>query len=153
MTLFAPDAPSDPADLFHLVYVSSAVVLMSLDELKQILAQARSKNARLGVTGLLLYHDGSCMQLLEGSEPVVRGLYAHIAGDRRHRGCQTLLQERVTERLFPHWSMGFRNLSSPEVRSLPGYSEFLNVSALGEVLSHDPTRAQRLLQMFRRNLR
>jgi Sensors of blue-light using FAD len=148
-----PTAPGATTDLFQIVYVSSAVVLMSLDGVTSLLAWSRRENTRIGVTGLLLYHDGNFMQLLEGPEPVVRGLYARIEKDLRHRGCQTLLQTRIKERTFPQWSMGFRNLSSPEVRAMPGYSEFLNRCAPGEMLPLDSNLALRLLRMFRDNLR
>jgi hypothetical protein len=148
-----PTAPGATTDLFQIVYVSSAVVLMSLDGVTSLLEWSRRENTRIGVTGLLLYHDGNFMQLLEGPEPVVRGLYARIEKDLRHRGCQTLLQTRIKERTFPQWSMGFRNLSSPEVRAMPGYSEFLNRCASGEMLPLDSNLALRLLRMFRDNLR
>ena len=61
--------------MFRLIYVSTARELMDKDALLGILAKAREKNARLGITGMLLYKDGNFLQLLEGEETIVRGIY------------------------------------------------------------------------------
>lgn len=45
---------------FYHVYVSSSVNLMSREELVKLLTISRENNARLGITGLLLYKDGNC---------------------------------------------------------------------------------------------
>ena len=52
------------------------------------------------------------MQVLEGEESVVLGLYSRIKRDPRHRGVLTLLQGPVPDRQCPDWSMGFRDLRS-----------------------------------------
>ena len=106
-----------------------------------------------GITGMLLYNDGNFMQVLEGEEEGVRDLFGKITRDPRHRGIITLLQEHQRERQFPEWSMGFRDLNSPEVLSTPGYSEFLNTPLTGEEFSSAPPRAQKLLLMFKKHMR
>ena len=121
----AQDRESE-APVFFLVYVSSAVRLFSAEDLRALPETCRKNNAELGVTGMLLYKDGNFMQVLEGDEEAVRGLYARIAADPRHRGEITLQEGFAEGRQFPDWSMGFRDLNSPEERSAPGYSEFLN---------------------------
>lgn len=138
--------------MFSLTYVSSAVRPFSEDELGDLLARSRSNNARLGVTGMLLYKDGNFMQVLEGEEEVVRGLYAKISADPRHRGEIVLHQGSSEGRSFPEWTMGFRNLDSPEAGSTPGYSEFLNTPLTGEEFSSDPSRSQKLLLTFKKNM-
>lgn len=77
-------------------------------------------------------------------------LYAKIFQDERHSGMLTLLQTTIPVRQFPDWSMGFRASNSPEVRSLPGYNEFLNMLLTGAELSSDPTYCQRLLTIFKK---
>jgi hypothetical protein len=57
--------------MFHLVYASSAARPFTTLELQAFLEQARQKNARFGVTGMLLYKDGNFMQALEGDHGVV----------------------------------------------------------------------------------
>ena len=102
---------------------------------------------------MLLYKDGNFMQVLEGDEDTVRALSTKIADDPRHRGLITLLQGPREERQFPDWSMGFCDLASAEVLSIPGYNEFLNTPLTREEFSADPSRSQRLLLTFKENMR
>ncbi|HKH09805.1 MAG TPA: BLUF domain-containing protein [Rubrobacter sp.] len=138
--------------MFFLVYVSSAVRPFSRPELEDLLATSRDNNARAGVTGMLLYKDGNFMQVIEGEEEAVRALYDKIGNDPRHRGEITLRQDFTEGRQFPDWSMGFRDLQSPEARAIPGYSEFLNTPLTGQEFSGDPTRAQKLLLTFKKTM-
>ena len=138
--------------MFTLVYVSSAVSPFSKSELADLLARSRANNESLGISGMLLYKDGNFMQVLEGEEEPVRALYEKIGTDPRHDGAITLHQSFAQERQFPDWSMGFRNLDSPELRTVPGYSEFLNSPLTGGEFSADPSRSQRLLLTFKRTM-
>jgi hypothetical protein len=138
--------------MFFLVYVSSAARPFSGEDLRALLETCRKNNAELGVTGMLLYKDGNFMQVLEGDEEAVRGLYARIAADPRHGGEITLQQGFAEGRQFPDWSMGFRDLDSPEERSTQGYSEFLNAPLTGQEFYGDPSRAQKLLLTFKRTM-
>ncbi|HVR74977.1 MAG TPA: BLUF domain-containing protein, partial [Planctomycetota bacterium] len=90
--------------------------------------------------------------VLEGEEDAVRALYARIAQDPRHRGLITLLQGPQAERQFPDSSMAFQDLNAADVHSIPGYSEFLNTSLTGKELTSDPSRCQKLLLTFKRNM-
>jgi hypothetical protein len=136
--------------MFFLVYVSSAVKLFSKSALVDLLNQSREKNYRLAITGMLLYKDGNFMQVLEGDETAVRGLHATIARDPRHRGVTTILEGPLADRSFPDWSMGFRDLNSPEVLQLPGFNEFLNTRLSEAEFSNNPSACQKLLLMFKR---
>ena len=132
-----------------LVYVSSAVKPFSTSELAELLAKAREKNTRLGITGMLLYQDGNFMQALEGEEDAVRQLYDTINRDVRHHGTIVLLEEQITKRQFGDWSMGFRNLDDKDVQDLPGFSPFMNKSLKADHYRYDPTGCLRLLALFR----
>lgn len=136
-------------NVFHLVYVSSAAVPFTPDQLVALLAEARANNERLGVTGMLLYKDGNFLQVLEGPEETVRPLYAQIAADPRHRGIIVLLEGEIPERQFGNWSMGFRNLASAEVTAMPGYSPFLERRLSADAFAANPSDAQSLLLLFR----
>jgi len=138
--------------MFSLIYVSSAVRTFSQSQLIDLLVQSRENNTSLGITGMLLYKGGNFMQVLEGEEDAVTALYAAIGRDPRHRGLLVILQGPQAERQFPEWSMGFHNLDAPAAHSIPGYSEFLNTPLTGNEFSQDPTRCQRLLLMFKRNM-
>lgn len=96
--------------MHHLVYTSTATILLTETELLQLLGPWRATNARLGVTGVLLYSEGQVMQVLEGEAPVVHHLFAAIAGDARHRSVTKLADGPVDGRAFADWSMRFRTV-------------------------------------------
>ncbi len=138
--------------MFFLTYASSATQPFSEEDLAMLLAQCHKNNAELGITGMLLYKDGNFMQVLEGEEGAVRELYAKIEGDPRHKGTIVFQQGHAEERQFPSWYMGFRDLNSPEVRDIPGYSELLNTPLTGREFAENPTRSQKLLLTFKKSM-
>jgi hypothetical protein len=93
--------------LHAIVYVSTAVRLLTPPELDELLAQARQRNAAAGVSGLLLYNDGNFMQYIEGPPGPLQEIYGSIERDPRHRGIIELMNEPVATREFEGWSMGF----------------------------------------------
>jgi hypothetical protein len=99
------------------MYVSSARRKFTAPELAEMLTKARAKNHRLGVTGMLLYKAGLFLQVLEGDASRVRDLYATIASDPRHRACSVVQESPISCRQFSDWSMAFRNLDEPRLRS------------------------------------
>ena len=94
----------------RLIYFSSATRKMSTCELDSLLSQSRRNNLRDGLTGLLLYGDGSFMQLLEGSEEAVGRTYQRIVDDPRHRHLTKVDDTASDARHFGDWSMGYRRL-------------------------------------------
>lgn len=138
--------------MYSLVYVSSATTPMMKDELVELLTGAREHNSSKDITGLLLYKDGNFMQMLEGDEQAVTALYQRIELDPRHRGAIVLLKDEADARQFPDWSMGFRDLKSPELTSHPGFSQFLNTPLTAREFEGRPGRARTLLQMFKEKM-
>lgn len=153
LTLTA-DESHDPCTsilpMYFLIYVSIATTPFSTGELVDLLEHARKNNLRAGVTGMLLYKNGNFMQVLEGEEKTVRALSAKIARDPRHQKMITLLEGTTEEREFSEWSMGFNNLDMPDASEIPGFTEFMNEDFLDEAFAKNPTRAQRLLRIFKR---
>jgi len=138
--------------MLSLVYASSAVHLFSEEDLKDLLRQSRDNNTRLGLTGMLLYKDGNFLQVLEGPESALTGLYEKIQSDPRHYHVLKLMRKPIQEREFAAWSMGFKNLSDVNLQQTPGYSSFLNEPLNSSGFQADPTRAQKLLGMFREKM-
>jgi hypothetical protein len=62
--------------LIQCIYASAAGRAFDTEELAQLLKVARDNNAKLGLTGMLLYAEGSFFQVLEGPAQVVDALYA-----------------------------------------------------------------------------
>ena len=134
--------------MFHLVYASTAVKAFSSEALLVLLQRSRAKNARLDITGFLLYKNGSFMQALEGEETVVRDLFATIAKEPRHRDILTLVAIPVPKRQFPDWSMGFQNLDGYEPKGVPGYKPPSHLTALSNDLPWKESIAVNLLATF-----
>lgn len=107
--------------MYYIVYLSTATQLMSDEELKEVLMVSNANNHQLQVTGMLLYHEGSIVQVIEGEEQTVKALYTKIERDSRHRGIIKLSEGKLEQRNFPDWSMGFRTISAPEFAQLTGF--------------------------------
>jgi hypothetical protein len=133
--------------MLRLIYVSSAVSPFTDEELKQLLDVSRRNNTNAGITGMLLYLEGNFIQVLEGEEAAVRETHGRIARDLRHTGLITLLQDKISDREFPDWSMGFKKVQGSEAAALPGYSDFLH---RGTDLATQRSTSLRLLENFRR---
>lgn len=103
----------------ELVYISAAKRRCDPPELASILEVARKNNARLGVTGILLYEDGSFIQVLEGDRPVVQELFDKIARDPRHDRVSVLGDRAVDTRSFGEWTMGYVSLNPAILKQLP----------------------------------
>ncbi len=112
--------------LHTIVYMSYATRPFSTDELKDLLHLARDANRNIDVSGLLLYHDGRFLQVVEGEQAVLEDLMGKIEADPRHRRLARLVDKPIEQRMFADWSMGFLDISSEEARGLDGYSNFLS---------------------------
>lgn len=93
-------------DLITLVYISDAADDFTPARLVELLHESRTNNDRLGITGFLVYRDGTFIQILEGRRDDVRALYERISRDARHRGIRIVLEEEIDARRFEQWSMG-----------------------------------------------
>jgi hypothetical protein len=112
--------------VLSLTYFSTSSDELDKDALLDLLARTREKNESLGITGMLLYSDGSFVQTLEGPDDVVEQTFARIALDRRHRAVFVALRDEISERCFPTWSMGFREITKEESASVPGFNDYLD---------------------------
>ena len=118
-TAVEPAAPSPvrEPDLFRLVYYSrnaifgvDAEVTASVDA---ILATSQRNNARVGVTGALMFTDGYFAQVLEGRMGAVEEVFERIQLDDRHCDVQLLSFAPVEARVFPNWAMAFVGNDEP----------------------------------------
>ena len=132
--------------MFYLIYVSHAADGLKSSDLYDILNKAHEVNANLGNSGLLLYKNKRFMQLIEGQEDAVRGLYQKILQDPRHRDLIVLQEDTEPERQFPGWSIAFRNLNTlPSADKLEsGEIEFAD-----DALERHSNKATQLLHLFK----
>jgi len=137
--------PEKPTSLFYTIYASSATIRLSQHDLLELLKKARLKNEAHGLTGMLLYRDGTYLQFLEGQRADIDSLLKRLGDDPRHQAIRILREGTVPERLFPDWSMAYKNLAGLRRSQVAGYSERLQAQYKNE-RTQDP--AQSLIDMF-----
>ena len=135
------------APVFQLVYVSAATCAFDTESLDRLLAKARTNNASVGVSGMLVFHEGSFIQVLEGPRPEVQKLFERIECDPRHTETKILFRGEVDKPSFSDWSMGFYRTSARSSRELPGFSNFLPTGFVD--VADRPDVARRALLAFR----
>jgi hypothetical protein len=133
-------------NLVHCIYSSRASVAIRDAEVQALLASARSKNAARGITGMLLFIEGSFFQVLEGSADAVDGTYETIARDPRHDRVTQIIREPIAKRSFAEWSMGFESVERADAQRVIGENDFFGSAACLEQIN--PGRARKLLIAF-----
>ena len=95
----------------HLIYVSTLQAQLPPQDLTTLLSNSVEKNAKAGVTGMLLISTINVLQVLEGEESAVLATFERIKRDPRHFDLIELICEPIEARAFAAWSMGYRNLN------------------------------------------
>lgn len=136
-------------ELHELVYVSLATREMSIPDLTELLDQSRQKNARLGITGLLVYHKLEFMQLLEGKKDDIFSLYDTIYKDARNRQNHLMWDGPIQQRSFADWSMAFLLPGELSLEGKPAYSSFLQRGLGAQAMSTPITTGKSFLISLR----
>jgi Sensors of blue-light using FAD len=102
--------------MISIAYVSSAVFSFNETALLDLVDQCQRNNARLGITGILVYSDGNFMQVIEGADLPTYALYDRIQRDVRHRGVTTVHQQLIQVHEFRGWSMAYNILPPKGLR-------------------------------------
>jgi hypothetical protein len=98
--------------MHQIVYTSTATEDFSTDDIKQLLLGARRRNRALGVSGILVFHDRTFLQALEGEQRAVNETFARIASDHRHHDIEILHRgPGLDQRLFGDRLMGFADFT------------------------------------------
>lgn len=139
--------------MLSIVYASAAVRLLSESEIVELLEVSQANNAREGVTGMLLYNDGNFIQVIEGPDTAVLDLYDKISRDGRHQNIVLLGKDPITERQFPKWSMGFRDVKRLSPAEQTKFNEFLRDEFMPAFFESKPTRAYVMLLSFKETIR
>jgi hypothetical protein len=101
-----------PRTITSLLYVSrSRLQPEQMPQVDGIVELARQRNARLGVTGALIFTEIHFAQVLEGLKPAVDELMRSIAADKRHGDLTVVETITVPEPRFPDWAMAYRGPS------------------------------------------
>ena len=132
--------------LSHLIYASKAEKDLSEKDIIDILKFARKNNEAINVTGMLLFEQGSFLQVLEGEEEVLNKLFTTISKDKRHMDIVKIINEAIPERKFKDWSMGYASLTKSELGSIEGMNDFFQGSSC--LTDLDKGRAKKILIAF-----
>ena len=119
--------------LQRVIYSSGAVEQMSADDLAVILRDAREGNAAKGITGVLVYADGTFLQILEGEASVVRTLVANIEHDSRHQDMKVFYQAEASARTFASWHMAYLAPTDQELATWMGHE---GTATINQLLEH-----------------
>jgi hypothetical protein len=129
--------------MLQLIYASAAVRNYTGAALKPLLCAARKANARRGISGMLVYHARSFLQVLEGPDMEVDALFETIRSDPRHTAVRLIVRSTIEEKQFEHWSMGFVD----DAKKGPDVDGFVDFAG-GQILSFDQVRAKKVLKRF-----
>jgi hypothetical protein len=132
--------------LIHCIYASTATEQFQEGQLTALLECARTKNVRYGITGMLLFIEGSFFQVLEGEAASVDAIYATIGTDPRHDRITQIIREPIARRSFGEWSMGFASLGRRKAAQVLGQNDFFYDRSCLERI--DAGRAKKLLIAF-----
>ncbi len=91
--------------LCQLIYRSRVARRVRFADAEAIAAAAAENNAKLSISGLLLYTPAYFVQVLEGGNAAVELAFARIAKDDRHEEIETLAKREIEERQFGRWAM------------------------------------------------
>ncbi|WP_044423093.1 AnBLUF65 family BLUF photoreceptors, partial [Acinetobacter nosocomialis] len=78
-----------------------------LQDLRDILTEARDFNDLNEICGVLYYADNAFFQCLEGEKEVVERLFEKIQKDQRHHNVKWLCTYSIEENSFQRWSMKY----------------------------------------------
>lgn len=123
---------------------------MSNDELLQLLQGCRENNAGRGITGMLLYGNGTFLQVLEGEEQAIDELLDLIEQDPRHTDLQVIQRKAIERREYSGWSMGFKRVSERSLHGVEGLEDFSEADFNPASLSRQATIVESLMKHFRK---
>ena len=118
--------------MFYIIYSSKAAPGIQESDLKDIISTAEKRNNENHITGILIYHDGTFIQMLEGDEDAVNETFDRIQEDARHTTVLKLFSGNEEERHFPKWKMALKVVDESTFKKINAYesleegSRFLN---------------------------
>jgi hypothetical protein len=121
--------------MYQLSYASRATPEVTEDVISGILETSRDRNKAIGVTGCLVFHKLSFVQIIEGEKSHIQSLFEDIRQDKRHRDVTLLWEGKNLARNFGDWNMAYfteGDLSSGSVEMKNFERNLLLLSELSE---------------------
>lgn len=120
----------------------------SEEDIAELLQVAKKNNQNLGITGILLFIEGSFLQVLEGEKEDVLKLFKTIREDDRHYDIITIFQGEKNERNFEKWSMGFKDIPLVECKQQTGFEDISDEDFINNVLKKNHPKIANTLKIF-----
>lgn len=114
--------------LYELVYQSFANSEFSYSDLNDLMVLSKYKNNELAITGCLVYHQRTFIQVIEGERDKVKELFEKIKQDDRHSKIERVWESEIPSRGFSGWSMSLMNLE--DIRFTELFSDYLKTDIL-----------------------
>ena len=132
----------------QIIYTSLAEYPYSDAELDELLELSAGFNARMNITGLLLYGEGKFMQVLEGEADIVDALIQRIKADPRHQNVNVLVRGPIRKRDFSEWAMGFHRTDRDSIGDMMHFVDFFEEEFDPDTLSDHASLALSVLKSF-----
>lgn len=91
--------------MHELTYISKANIDCSSQEIEHIFERSRMNNETLNITGCLIFHKKTFIQILEGAKKDLEELYYKISTDSRHHDVTLKWEGPSEKREFKGWNM------------------------------------------------
>ena len=132
----------------HILYTSrirrGSKGLRVPDGLFTIYSTAKEQNEKFSITGMLAYHTGNYLQIIEGPDANINNLYQNILNDARHTNIRTLVEGKSLRRYFSSW----RFESGAHVARNPEFERFYHKNEQ-KIMALDETDRDRLAFFFK----
>lgn len=118
---------------------------MDKKQLEQILKECLEWNVPHHISGILIYLDGTFLQVIEGEGHAVDEIFEKISNDSRHIGVTKLLDEEIPSREFDVWEMSFRAINKEDLKA---YEDFVDLDDLDFRGTFHEMGGKKLLKSF-----
>lgn len=103
--------------LHRLIYTSMPIA-SGAEDINAILEVSRHNNERSALTGVLLFTHKWFVQIIEGDCRVLTERFIKIGSDTRHHDVHLRSYQRISERAFNDWTMGYVSHSKADLDRL-----------------------------------
>ena len=97
--------------IVQLVYISTPIG-KKIDEIENFISSARERNAKKGISSIMLITECAYLHCIEGERAAVSELYNKICNDTRHSHCTILRFNELPKREFDDFHATVYRLSS-----------------------------------------
>jgi hypothetical protein len=95
-------------------YISKAVDELDETGVKNIFSTTLRNNSKDNITGILVFHEGNFLQVLEGKKKKLVKLFAKIFEDNRHHRILTVIDHFNKRRIFETYATQFSVVKNKE---------------------------------------